>query len=134
MRKACSKCGKIHSPSYNCTPKVYKQDTERKLRNTYRWAKKSREIREKVHYLCEPCLDEGVLFYKNTEVHHITKLSGGGEDVLLDNYNLVCLCQRHHKLADDGKIDPDYLRALAKRREDAEDTGIKIISPPPFGK
>lgn len=130
MLRSCSKCGKIHDPKFNCTPKQYKGGSERDLRSTYRWTKKSREIREQVHYLCEPCLDEGIYEYRNTEVHHIVKLTGGGEDVLLDNYNLICLCQRHHKLADDGKIDPEYLRRLAKKREDAKETGQEIISPP----
>ena len=37
---------------------------------------------------------------------------------LLDNYNLICLCQEHHKQAEIGKIDRDYLYRLARQRED----------------
>lgn len=128
MQKACPKCGKIHSFGLNCTPKTYRGGDERKLRNRYSWARKSKEIREKANFLCEACLDEGVLTYDNLSVHHIKKLSLYGEKVLLDNYNLVCLCEKHHKDADDGKIDPKYLEQLAKDRED----GRKKIPPSLF--
>ena len=35
----------------------------------------------------------------------------------LDNYNLICLCTDHHKQADQGKLDKEYLRKLARKRE-----------------
>jgi 5-methylcytosine-specific restriction endonuclease McrA len=77
---------------------------------------KSKEIREKANYLCEVCRDNEVITYDGVEVHHITKLSED-ESLLLDDYNLICLCQEHHKAADAGQIDRDYLRELAKARE-----------------
>lgn len=117
MYKSCSRCGKIHPENFTCTKgKVYAGGEERKLRNKYAWTQKSKEIREKANYLCEVCRDEGVYTYENLEVHHIEKLkdnSGG----LLNNNNLVCLCVMHHKLADSGEIDADYLRKLADARE-----------------
>ena len=36
------------------------------------------------------------------EVHHVVKLTAGGEPVDLDN--LVTLCQRHHRLIDRGQL------------------------------
>ena len=117
MYKACSKCGKIHDSNYICTKgKIYRGGNERKLRNTYKWAKKSREIRESAHNLCEVCKDKGVYTYDGLEVHHIIKLKEN-EDGLLDNNNLICLCTQHHKQADRGEIDIDYLRRLVEIRE-----------------
>ena len=118
MLKACSRCGKIHSYNYKCNVgRVYKPRQESKARDTYAWEKKSIEIRERANYLCEVCRDNNIYIYNKTEVHHITKLRDD-ESLLLDNYNLVCLCQKHHKEADKGKIDADYLRELARKRED----------------
>lgn len=118
MYKACSRCGKIHSYNYKCNKgKVYKHNEIDKLRNTKRWARKSVEIREASKYLCSVCLDEGLYNYKDVEIHHIIKLQDEPER-LLDNYNLICLCKYHHKLADNNKLDKDYLFKLAKEREE----------------
>ena len=118
MYKSCSRCGKIHPQNFKCTQgKVYDGGTERKLRQSRRWTEKSEEIRERANYLCEVCRDKGIYTYKNLEVHHIIKIRDD-ESLLLDNYNLICLCQMHHKDADRGNIDADYLRELAKNREE----------------
>lgn len=117
MWKACSRCGKIHDTRFNCTVgKQYNGGEERTLRNTNAWKEKSLEIRERANYLCEVCRDNNEYTYKDIEVHHIEKIRDN-KDLLLDNENLVCLCQFHHKLADAGQIDKDYLRELARKRE-----------------
>lgn len=117
MLKSCSRCGKIHDYNYKCNVgKVYRGGKERELRNTYDWILKSREIRDRSNYLCEVCRDEGRYTYNNLEVHHITKVTEE-PNRLLDNYNLVCLCVEHHKKADKGEIDKEYLEKLAKKRE-----------------
>lgn len=116
--KACSKCGKIHPYSYKCTVGVdsgrYKV-SEDKLRSKYSWTKKSKQIREDAGNLCEVCRDKGIATYNNLEVHHIEKLRDN-VDGLLDDDNLICLCVRHHKEADNGEIDKEYLRKLVKKR------------------
>ena len=120
--KSCPFCGRIHPVDYNCPAKpkrVYKGTEERKLRNTNDWAKKSKEIREKAQGLCEVCRDKGIYTYKGLEVHHIVKLREN-PDGLLDNYNLVCLCTTCHKKADRGELDKDYLRRLARQREEGD--------------
>ena len=119
---SCSRCGGIHPEGYICKvgPKrrrEYKPTEERKLRNLGAWHKKSEEVRDKAHNLCEVCRDEGRYVYKDIEVHHITKLRDNPEG-LLDNCNLICLCQKHHKQADRGQISAEYLRELARRREE----------------
>lgn len=78
---------------------------------------KSKEVREKAQWLCEVCRDHGKYVYENVEVHHIIKVKDE-PSLLLDNMNLVCLCQECHKKADDGLIDADYLRQLAEAREE----------------
>lgn len=117
MYKSCSKCGKIHPSNYKCSSKRVYQDTdERKLRSQYAWTKKSEEIRDRANHLCEVCRDKGIITYKDIEVHHIVKVKDDSS-LLLDNFNLVCLCQEHHKKADKGEIDSDYLIELAMNRE-----------------
>lgn len=118
MYKSCSKCGKIHDTKYKCNVgRTFTGGEERKLRSLYSWTKKSEEIRERANHLCEVCRDKGIITFKDIEVHHIVKVKDD-KSKLLDNENLICLCQEHHKQADKGEIDTDYLRKLAKARED----------------
>lgn len=117
--KACPYCGRIHRAGYECPKKPkrkYSGGEERKLRNTYAWTKKSKEIRDKAQGLCEVCRDNGIITYKGLEVHHITKLAED-KDKLLDNSNLVCLCTKHHKEADKGLLSKTYLEELVRKRE-----------------
>lgn len=117
MLKACSRCGKIVDYNHKCNKgKIYKKNDIDKLRSTSRWTNKSIEIREASNYLCSVCLDEGIYNYDNIEVHHIEKLQDR-QDLLLENDNLICLCKYHHKLADENKIDKDYLYSLVKKRD-----------------
>ena len=126
MFKSCPRCGKIHDFNYKCNynkPKFnstkYGTAEERKLRNTTAWHKKSEQVREDAKHLCEVCRSEGRYNFENIEVHHIIKVR---EDKtrLLDESNLVCLCARHHKQADAGKIDKEYLTELGRRRQHAD--------------
>lgn len=114
--KACSVCGKIHDASLRCIRHDARGDREHKLRQTHKWHSKSIEIRERSHWLCAVCLDEGRFNHESLEVHHITKLRDD-ENLLLEDTNLICLCTRHHKMADEGMLDADYLRELAKHRD-----------------
>ena len=123
MYKSCSRCGKIHDTKYKCNvnkPKFdysrYSTYEERKLRSTAAWTEKSIEIRQAAQYLCEVCRDQGIYNYRDIEVHHITKLRDNAAG-LLDNNNLVCLCNIHHRQADKGQLDANYLRELAIKRE-----------------
>ena len=118
MYKSCSKCGKIHDVKFKCqVSRVYKNTDESKLRSSYDWTLKSREIRERANHLCEVCRDQNIYTYDNLEVHHIIKVKDD-RSLLLDNENLICLCQEHHRQADRDEIDSDYLRALARAREE----------------
>lgn len=119
--KSCSRCGKIHERNYKCNKGLGIYDKNRpevdNLRQSYAWEMKSKQIREASQYLCAVCREKGIYTYNNLEVHHIARLRDN-PDRLLDNYNLICLCMRCHKLADSGEIDSEYLYNLAKKRED----------------
>ena len=120
----CKYCGVVPR-GHSCPHKksrVKSLDSESvRFRNTKAWARKSVEIKQKSKYLCAVCL-EGThhtmdwLNYKSLEVHHIVPIA---EDYSkrLDNDNLICLCQFHHKMAEIGEITRDELIELAKRRE-----------------
>ena len=117
MFKACSRCGKIHPVNVQCSvSRTYRGGDERRLRSSWDWNKKSREIRDKAQHLCEVCRDQGLYTYDHLEVHHIDKVSEH-PDKLLEDLNCVCLCVEHHKDADAGKITKEYLRSLALLRE-----------------
>ena len=118
--KSCSKCGKIHDINYTCKTnykyEIRKDDETRKIRNCHSWHKKSEQIRKESKYLCAVCLEEGIYNYNNLEVHHIEKLRHN-KDKLLDDDNLICLCKKHHKQADDGTISKEHLYDLVKKRK-----------------
>ena len=120
MLKSCSRCGKVHDINYKCTKgKEYRGGEERTLRHKYSWQKKSEEIRSKANYLCEVCKEQGRYTYDGLEVHHIEKLRDR-KDLYLENTNLICLCQEHHKMADKNQIEKEYLKRLAIKREGNE--------------
>lgn len=114
--KSCSKCGKIHPRNYNCNVgRIYTKTDESRLRSRYAWTKKAKQIKDDANGLCEVCKAQGVYTYDGLEVHHIQKLKDNPSGLLEDD-NLICLCGYHHRLADAGELDVDYLRRLAKER------------------
>jgi hypothetical protein len=121
--RACSKCGRIHPYNHRCykgESGIRRKNTSaNNFRKTTDWKKKSEEIRIDSKYLCSVCLDHNIYNYNRLEVHHITPLE---EDITraLDNYNLICLCNEHHRLAEEGNIDKEYLYKLASKREGGE--------------
>lgn len=123
MLKACQYCGRIHARGYDCGKKpkkkykrIYYRTENEAGRYTYAFSQKSREIKERAHYLCQVCLTNGKLNYTGLETHHIIKLTTAPE-LLLDDSNLVCLCRDCHKKAEKGLIDVDFLRKLARERD-----------------
>ena len=123
----CPRCGRIHPRGYKCTvgrtkPKTYTYE-ETKLRNKSVWVNKSKQIRADAGYLCEVCKDKGIYNYRDLSVHHIEKIRDR-KDLWLEDDNLICLCKDHHRLAEAGLIDKEYLRMLAKKR--IQETGGKL--------
>ena len=118
--KSCSKCGKIHDINYKCkTNYKYEArtyDETRKLRNNFKWHSKAKQIKKNSKFLCALCLEEGIYNYNDLEVHHIIKIKDDKEQ-LYNNNNLICLCKKHHILADNGTISKEHLFELVKKRE-----------------
>lgn len=117
MLISCSKCGRVHDRSAKCraSSSLPKTD-EQALRNRSKWHYKSNDIRERSFHLCAICKELGDYYPKDVEVHHIIKLKDD-PSLLLEDSNLIALCIEHHKQADRGEIDVDYLRDLAKKRD-----------------
>lgn len=113
---SCSRCGKMHPRGKKCyIGRNYKATDASKLRSSYAWTKKAKQIKADAMGLCEVCRAQGIYTYNGLEVHHITKLKDDPNGLLEDD-NLIALCVYHHKQADDGELDADYLRKLVKER------------------
>ena len=117
--RACPRCGGIHPYDRPCPRRKpvhrYERTGADRLRFTSRWKRKSLQVREDAHWMCEVCRDRGRVTTAGLEVHHIDRLRDD-PDGLTDDGNLVCLCRMHHRMADGGELDRDYLRGLAARR------------------
>lgn len=117
--KSCAWCGRIHPRDYNCGKRPARKSVRYESeagRYTKAWEHKSKEIKERSKYLCAYCFAQGVYTYEDLETHHILKLRNR-PDLLLEDTNLICLCRRHHKMADLGEIPADDLRALVRQRD-----------------
>jgi 5-methylcytosine-specific restriction endonuclease McrA len=95
--------------------RIYSKTDESRLRSRYAWTKKAKQIKDDANGLCEVCKAQGVYTYDGLEVHHIQKLKDNPNGLLEDD-NLITLCVYHHKQADDGEIDVEYLKKLVKVR------------------
>lgn len=93
----------------------YERTGADRLRLTSRWKRKSLQVREDAHWMCEVCRDQGKATTEGLEAHHIDKLRED-PDGLIEDGNLVCLCRMHHRMADDGELSKEYLRGLASKR------------------
>lgn len=93
----------------------YERTGADRLRFTSRWKRKSLQVRDDAHWMCEVCRDQGKATTEGLEVHHIDKLRED-PDGLIEDDNLVCLCRMHHRMADDGELTKGYLRGLAAKR------------------
>lgn len=120
MYKSCSKCGQIHPYNHKCykgESGVRRKNTNaNKFRVTKEWRYKAEEIKKDSKYLCSICLEHNIYNYNRLEVHHIEPIEQN-YDRRLDNYNLICLCNEHHRLAEESNIDREYLFKLAEERE-----------------
>ncbi len=125
MKRACSKCGKIHDRNFICgsnnTAQSRAESIAYSFRNRQVWKRKSEEIRERDLNLCQVCV-RGLygtrkrLNSRGLSVHHIIPLVVDF-DKRLDNANLITLCSYHHELAESGRIPASELLKLAAEQE-----------------
>lgn len=125
MKKACSKCGKIHDRKYICVIKGTAQERAESLAYSFRnkqvWKRKSYEIRDRDMHLCQVCLrghynTRKIYNSADLSVHHIVSLASDYER-RLDNSNLITLCRYHHELAELGRIPVQELLSIAADQE-----------------
>ena len=110
-----------------------KQTKAVQFRNTSRWQRKRKQIRERDKNLCQVCLlDEydtnRTYTFDNIEVNHIVPIQ---EDISrsLDDDNLISLCSHHHKMADTGQIPRAVLFALTSADRNLEAIKRSICKP-----
>ena len=136
MLTTCRYCGRVHDTAYDCgrRPKPkYPANYERadvkesRFRHTARWTRKSLEIRQRDHFLCQVCIrglyqygQQRALNYEDISVHHIQPLKDAWER-RLDNDNLISLCQYHHELAENGDIPRGELEDIAREQSAYDD-------------
>lgn len=123
MLVTCSRCGGIHArggcplPQGGYYRKRYARTDIQRFRSTAAWQRKRLDVLKRDKYLCRVCLDGKVSGYAITftklSVHHIVPIEED-ERLKLDKDNLLTTCDYHHRMADKGEIDRDYLRGLAK--------------------
>lgn len=127
MLKSCQYCGRVHDTKLICPKKPIRKkfDTDQnKFRSKNIWTKKAKKIKERDGFLCQICirkLFQTVKQYnsRDLEVHHIIPLEKDF-GLRLENENLITLCVRHHKMADNGEISVDLLRQIAAEQTEKE--------------
>lgn len=116
MLVTCSYCGGIHPRGFKCKskPKQVKTiTTASKFRSKRIWTEKARLIKARDRFLCQWCLSqEDKHVFDGLEVHHIIPISMNW-DKRLDDYNLITLCNYHHKQADKGLLNNGILFDIA---------------------
>ena len=120
MLKACKYCGRVHARDFDCghRPKrtQYNRTEAEQPRYTSAMNAKSREIKERQFFLCPICAQNGDLRVKRLETHHIFKLRLR-PDLMLEDGNLIALCEEHHEEAERGEIKTALLQELARERD-----------------
>lgn len=124
MLRSCQYCHKIHDSKIDCGMKPQKSNRrseQDRFRYTSAWQQKRDEIKERDRYLCQICkrnLYDTVRQYNSEylSVHHATKLNENYEQRLDDN-NLLTLCERHHKMADEGTIPKELILSVIQEQQ-----------------
>ncbi len=134
MLKSCKYCGRIHDTKYICPRKPVRKKKDNmilRFRNSNSWKKKRREIKERDLYLCQICIrnlyDTKVrMNSKDISVHHAVSLEQDFSK-RLDDDNLLTLCERHHKMAEDGEIPVRAVLEIIRQQE-------QLANEPPGGR
>lgn len=123
MFRSCSYCGGVHKSNEDCP---YKSKARIKINDKFRsgkqWQKKREQIKLRDNYMCQVCVRQlygtDIQFnYYNTSVHHIQPLHSN-YDLRLEDDNLICLCDKHHRMAECGKIPISVLKKIVQEQED----------------
>ncbi|MDR1240287.1 MAG: HNH endonuclease [Oscillospiraceae bacterium] len=83
-------------------------------------------IRKRDMYLCQVCLRQGVYNCGDIEVHHAIKIDEDKE-LTFDSSNLITLCQKHHRQADDGEITFEVIKKIIEEQEQTNEKNLKLF-------
>ncbi len=136
MLISCKYCGRIHERGFECEQKKKavqfrfnkrgrtNKDIDR-FHSSYKWTRKSKEIRARDKYICQVCKRQLYNPYReieteDIEVHHIIPVCECW-DMRLDNDILISLCRCHHEMAEQGLIPRDVLLKIAKEQEESNE-------------
>jgi len=118
MLRTCQYCPGLHRLGERCPQhiRIKTKTAQVQLRNSGRWQRTRKNIKERDMYLCRVCLTgrhntRRAYNSQELEVHHIVPLSVD-MDLAHDPDNLISLCRYHHKLTHDDVIDADELKVL----------------------
>lgn len=124
MFRSCRYCGKVHDENYKCNKKPVKRkkiDDIVRFRNSPRWQKKRKHIKERDNYLCQVCIRE--LYgtkrkynHEGLQVHHAIPINSN-KDLKLDESNLITLCSMHHSMCDRGEIPYNEVKKIIDEQE-----------------
>ena len=87
-----------------------------RFRNSPKWQKKRKHIKERDNYLCQICIRElyGTKRKYNSEglqVHHALPINLS-ENLKLDESNLITLCSMHHSMCDKRQIPYEEVKKI----------------------
>lgn len=125
--KSCKYCGRVHDENYRCNKKPIKRkktDDIVRFRNSPRWQKKRKHIKERDNYLCQICVRELYGTKRkynsdNLQVHHAVPINLS-EDLKLDENNLITLCSMHHSMCDKGQIPYEEVKKIINEQNQKE--------------
>ncbi len=119
IQKSCKHCGRVHDEGYKCNKKPIKRkkiDDSVRFRNSPKWQKKRKHIKERDNYLCQVCIREIYNTRRkynsdNLQVHHAMPINLS-EDLRLNESNLITLCSMHHSMCDKGQIPYEKVKKI----------------------
>jgi len=121
MLRTCQYCMGYHRLGERCPQhvRVKTRTAQVQLRNSGRWQRTRRAVKERDMHLCRVCLTgrhntQRAYNSHELEVHHIVPLSVD-MDLAHEMDNLITLCRYHHKLAHGDVIGADELKAVISK-------------------
>lgn len=123
MLVSCRYCNQIHKRGQACQNRPVNNSRKKevnhitKFRSARIWQKKRLEIKQRDKFLCQNCKKNGLYNFSKLEVHHITPISKNWNK-RLKNDNLITLCSRCHKDADNGNISKKELILTAQKNDE----------------
>ncbi len=94
-------------------------DDTTRFRNSPKWQKKRKHIKERDNYLCQICIREMYNTRRkyncnDLQVHHAVPINSSDE-LKLEDSNLITLCSMHHSMCDKGQIPYEEVKRIIEQ-------------------